>query len=153
MVPVKAVKQSATKAPEAKCRMANSCENESFRDFNAQWTGWWLPSNPRYFPVLRQNTVDKLIKKTNLALLVGTNSWRDQFIEAITVSAGKAGAEMCASTCEEAGVCVFHMNSWHCTDELCVRPIRPNPSENLVCACVSFSTSWCRLHRITADCH
>uniref|UniRef100_A0A8C7GHS9 Solute carrier family 8 member 1b n=1 Tax=Oncorhynchus kisutch TaxID=8019 RepID=A0A8C7GHS9_ONCKI len=33
-----------------------------------------------------KNTVDKLIKKTNLALLVGTNSWRDQFIEAITVS-------------------------------------------------------------------
>uniref|UniRef100_A0A3B3WYF9 Sodium/calcium exchanger membrane region domain-containing protein n=1 Tax=Poecilia mexicana TaxID=48701 RepID=A0A3B3WYF9_9TELE len=31
-----------------------------------------------------KNTVDKLIKKTNLALLVGTNSWRDQFIEAIT---------------------------------------------------------------------
>uniref|UniRef100_A0A673HJW9 Sodium/calcium exchanger 1-like n=1 Tax=Sinocyclocheilus rhinocerous TaxID=307959 RepID=A0A673HJW9_9TELE len=36
-----------------------------------------------------KNTVDKLIKKTNLALLVGSNSWRDQFIEAITVSAGE----------------------------------------------------------------
>ncbi|XP_006638578.2 sodium/calcium exchanger 1 isoform X1 [Lepisosteus oculatus] len=36
-----------------------------------------------------KSTVDKLIKKTNLALLVGTNSWRDQFIEAITVSAGE----------------------------------------------------------------
>ncbi|XP_030627647.1 sodium/calcium exchanger 3 isoform X10 [Chanos chanos] len=35
-----------------------------------------------------KNTVDKLIKKTNLALVVGTNSWRDQFMEAITVSAG-----------------------------------------------------------------
>ncbi|XP_044864977.1 sodium/calcium exchanger 1 isoform X3 [Mauremys mutica] len=35
-----------------------------------------------------KNTVDKLIKKTNLALVVGTNSWREQFIEAITVSAG-----------------------------------------------------------------
>ncbi|XP_031436039.1 sodium/calcium exchanger 3 isoform X2 [Clupea harengus] len=34
-----------------------------------------------------KNTVDKLIKKTNLALVVGTNSWRDQFMEAITVSA------------------------------------------------------------------
>lgn len=33
--------------------------------------------------------MDKLIKKTNLALVVGTNSWREQFIEAITVSAGK----------------------------------------------------------------
>ncbi|KAM9355810.1 sodium/calcium exchanger 3 isoform 3-T3 [Pholidichthys leucotaenia] len=35
-----------------------------------------------------KSTVDKLIKKTNLALVVGTNSWRDQFMEAITVSAG-----------------------------------------------------------------
>lgn len=35
-----------------------------------------------------QSTVDKLIKKTNLALVVGTNSWREQFMEAITVSAG-----------------------------------------------------------------
>ncbi|TKC43305.1 hypothetical protein EI555_015019 [Monodon monoceros] len=35
------------------------------------------------------STVDKLIKKTNLALVVGTNSWREQFIEAITVSAGE----------------------------------------------------------------
>nr|XP_014350901.1 PREDICTED: sodium/calcium exchanger 1 isoform X4 [Latimeria chalumnae] len=35
-----------------------------------------------------KSTVDKLIKKTNLALVVGTNSWREQFIEAITVSAG-----------------------------------------------------------------
>lgn len=33
--------------------------------------------------------MDKLIKKTNLALVVGTNSWREQFIEAITVSAGE----------------------------------------------------------------
>ncbi|KAM3865211.1 sodium/calcium exchanger 1a isoform 7-T7 [Diretmus argenteus] len=35
-----------------------------------------------------KNTVDKLIKKTNLALLIGTNSWREQFAEAITVNAG-----------------------------------------------------------------
>ncbi|KAM8833792.1 sodium/calcium exchanger 3 isoform 1-T1 [Synchiropus picturatus] len=34
-----------------------------------------------------KSTVDKLIKKTNLALVVGTNSWREQFLEAITVSA------------------------------------------------------------------
>ncbi|MXQ91440.1 hypothetical protein E5288_WYG004667 [Bos mutus] len=36
-----------------------------------------------------KTTVDKLIRKTNLALVVGTHSWRDQFMEAITVSAGK----------------------------------------------------------------
>ncbi|XP_076026788.1 sodium/calcium exchanger 1a isoform X10 [Genypterus blacodes] len=35
-----------------------------------------------------KSTVDKLIKKTNLALLIGTNSWREQFAEAITVSSG-----------------------------------------------------------------
>ncbi|MEE6521219.1 hypothetical protein FKM82_019320, partial [Ascaphus truei] len=34
------------------------------------------------------STVDKLIKKTNLALVIGTHSWREQFMEAITVSAG-----------------------------------------------------------------
>ncbi|XP_061452514.1 sodium/calcium exchanger 2 isoform X4 [Rhineura floridana] len=34
-----------------------------------------------------KNTVDKLIKKTNLALVIGTHSWREQFLEAITVSA------------------------------------------------------------------
>lgn len=38
--------------------------------------------------------MDKLIKKTNLALVVGTNSWREQFIEAITVSAGEFGRRL-----------------------------------------------------------
>uniref|UniRef100_A0A3P8YQM6 Calx-beta domain-containing protein n=1 Tax=Esox lucius TaxID=8010 RepID=A0A3P8YQM6_ESOLU len=40
-----------------------------------------------------KNTVDKLIKKTNLALLIGTNSWRQQFMEAITVSSGDSDDE------------------------------------------------------------
>uniref|UniRef100_A0A3Q2G2L1 Solute carrier family 8 member 1a n=2 Tax=Cyprinodon variegatus TaxID=28743 RepID=A0A3Q2G2L1_CYPVA len=35
-----------------------------------------------------KSTVDKLIKKTNLALVIGTNTWREQFVEAITVSSG-----------------------------------------------------------------
>ncbi|XP_077962534.1 sodium/calcium exchanger 1 isoform X1 [Gasterosteus aculeatus] len=41
--------------------------------------------------LLRQaekSTVDKLIKKTNLALVVGSSSWREQFVNAVTVSAG-----------------------------------------------------------------
>jgi len=42
-----------------------------------------------------QSTVDKLIKKTNLALLIGTNSWRDQFVEAITVSSGRSLRKCC----------------------------------------------------------
>ena len=37
-----------------------------------------------------QNTVDKLIKKANLAMVVGTSSWREQFIEALEVSAGNS---------------------------------------------------------------
>nr|XP_029512915.1 sodium/calcium exchanger 2-like [Oncorhynchus nerka] len=36
----------------------------------------------------KKNTVDKLIKKTNLALVVGSCSWREQFVSAVTVSAG-----------------------------------------------------------------
>ncbi|XP_068187050.1 sodium/calcium exchanger 2a [Antennarius striatus] len=35
-----------------------------------------------------KNTVDKLLKDTNLASVIGTHSWREQFIEAVTVSAG-----------------------------------------------------------------
>ncbi|KAM6972203.1 sodium/calcium exchanger 1a isoform 1-T1 [Aplochiton taeniatus] len=42
-----------------------------------------------------KNIVDKLIKKTNLALLLGTNSWREQFREAITVSSGDDDDEEC----------------------------------------------------------
>ncbi|XP_064624079.1 sodium/calcium exchanger 1-like isoform X3 [Lineus longissimus] len=35
-----------------------------------------------------KSTVDKLLKKANLSLVVGTSSWREQFVEAISVSAG-----------------------------------------------------------------
>ncbi|XP_030632408.1 sodium/calcium exchanger 2b isoform X1 [Chanos chanos] len=40
-----------------------------------------------------KSTVDKLIKKTNLALVIGTHSWREQFVEAVTVSAGNGDEE------------------------------------------------------------
>ncbi|XP_069764787.1 sodium/calcium exchanger 3-like isoform X2 [Narcine bancroftii] len=40
-----------------------------------------------------KSTVDKLIKKTNLAVLIATHSWREQFTEAITVSAAGDGEE------------------------------------------------------------
>uniref|UniRef100_A0A646QF93 Sodium/calcium exchanger 3 n=1 Tax=Hemiscolopendra marginata TaxID=943146 RepID=A0A646QF93_9MYRI len=36
-----------------------------------------------------KNTVDKLIKKANISFVVGTSSWKEQFMEAITVSAGE----------------------------------------------------------------
>ncbi|XP_069750187.1 sodium/calcium exchanger 2-like isoform X2 [Narcine bancroftii] len=35
-----------------------------------------------------KSMVDKLIKKTNLSLVVSTSSWREQFVNAVTVSAG-----------------------------------------------------------------
>ncbi|TMS22860.1 Sodium/calcium exchanger 1 [Larimichthys crocea] len=42
-----------------------------------------------------KSTVDKLLKKTNLALVIGTNSWREQFVEAITVSSGDDDDDDC----------------------------------------------------------
>lgn len=33
-----------------------------------------------------QNTVDKLVQRANASLLIGTSSWKEQFIEALTVS-------------------------------------------------------------------
>ncbi|XP_072231558.1 sodium/calcium exchanger 2a [Leuresthes tenuis] len=40
-----------------------------------------------------KNTVDKLLKDTNLAVVIGTHSWREQFIEAFTVSGGDGDEE------------------------------------------------------------
>ncbi|KAF4085806.1 hypothetical protein AMELA_G00099280 [Ameiurus melas] len=41
-----------------------------------------------------KSTVDKLIKKTNLALVIGTHSWREQFVDALTASAGDGEDEV-----------------------------------------------------------
>ncbi|XP_066992282.2 sodium/calcium exchanger 1 [Anabrus simplex] len=38
-----------------------------------------------------KNTVDKLVQRANASLLVGTSSWKEQFIEALTVSPGDDG--------------------------------------------------------------
>ncbi|XP_028976537.1 LOW QUALITY PROTEIN: sodium/calcium exchanger 2 [Esox lucius] len=49
-----------------------------------------------------KSTVDKLLKDTNLAMVIGTHSWREQFIEAVTVSAGgdeEEGAERRMPSC------------------------------------------------------
>jgi len=35
-----------------------------------------------------KGTVDKLLKKTNMSIMVGASSWKDQFVEAFSVSAG-----------------------------------------------------------------
>lgn len=46
-----------------------------------------------------QSTLDKLLKKTNLALVVGANSWREQFLEAITVGSGEVSGEVACPVC------------------------------------------------------
>lgn len=38
-----------------------------------------------------KNTVDKLFQKANISLMIGTSSWKEQFIEAITVVADEDG--------------------------------------------------------------
>lgn len=38
-------------------------------------------------PARQQSTVDKLFQKTQTSLLIGTSSWKDQFIEAFKVVA------------------------------------------------------------------
>ncbi|XP_062288727.1 sodium/calcium exchanger 2a isoform X1 [Scomber scombrus] len=40
-----------------------------------------------------KSTVDKLLKDTNLAVVIGSHSWREQFIGAVTVSAGDGDEE------------------------------------------------------------
>ncbi|KAL0994656.1 hypothetical protein UPYG_G00125400 [Umbra pygmaea] len=49
-----------------------------------------------------KSTVDKLLKDSNMAMVIGTHSWREQFIEAVTVSAGgdeEEGVERRRPTC------------------------------------------------------
>ncbi|RZC35207.1 Na Ca ex domain containing protein [Asbolus verrucosus] len=40
-----------------------------------------------------KNTVDKLVQRANASLLIGTSSWKEQFIEAMTVSASDESDE------------------------------------------------------------
>jgi hypothetical protein len=36
-----------------------------------------------------QNTVDKLVQRANASILIGTSSWKEQFVEALTVNPGE----------------------------------------------------------------
>lgn len=40
--------------------------------------------------LLSQITVDKLMRDTNLAVVIATHSWREQFAEAVTIDAGQS---------------------------------------------------------------
>lgn len=42
-----------------------------------------------FFISCQQNTVDKLVQRANASLLIGTSSWKEQFVEALTVNAGE----------------------------------------------------------------
>ncbi|XP_071540157.1 sodium/calcium exchanger 1 isoform X3 [Panulirus ornatus] len=53
---------------------------------NATRTQIRIKENKEY-----RNMVDKLVKKANASMLVGSSSWREQFTEAITVQAGEEG--------------------------------------------------------------
>ncbi|KAH8028406.1 hypothetical protein HPB51_016519 [Rhipicephalus microplus] len=45
-----------------------------------------------------KNTVDKLFQKANVSLMIGTSSWKEQFIEALTVVADYWGGWACFVT-------------------------------------------------------
>ncbi|KAF2900786.1 hypothetical protein ILUMI_05386 [Ignelater luminosus] len=47
-----------------------------------------------------QNTVDKLVQRANASLLIGTSSWKEQFVEALTVSSSSDEEEKVPSCCD-----------------------------------------------------
>jgi hypothetical protein len=50
----------------------------------------WIKENKEF-----HNFVDKMIAKTNTSLVVGTTSWKQQFIEAVTVQGGGGVSVVC----------------------------------------------------------
>lgn len=60
-----------------------------------------------------KNTVDKLIKMANMSVMVGTSSWREQFIEAITVSAEAASKAKGAVIRKKNGATYIYNNGLH----------------------------------------
>lgn len=49
--------------------------------------------SPYFFLLSLQNTVDKLVQRANASLIIGTSSWKEQFVEALTVSPGSDVAD------------------------------------------------------------
>ena len=48
-----------------------------------------IASHLGLFPFLLQSSVDRMMQRGNASLMVGASSWKDQFIDAFTVQAGK----------------------------------------------------------------
>ena len=40
--------------------------------------------------IFYQSSVDRMLKRGNASMMVGASSWKDQFLEAFTVQAGKS---------------------------------------------------------------
>lgn len=56
-----------------------------------------------------KSVVDKLLKKANVSLVVGTSSWREQFTDAITVSAGDEEDDDSEETEEKLPSCLDYV--------------------------------------------
>lgn len=55
-----------------------------------------------------KNTVDKLLQRANASFVVGTSSWKEQFVEAITVSAGEDDDEENEEKLPSCGDYIMH---------------------------------------------
>uniref|UniRef100_A0A8C4QV16 Solute carrier family 8 member A1 n=1 Tax=Eptatretus burgeri TaxID=7764 RepID=A0A8C4QV16_EPTBU len=53
-----------------------------------------------------KSVVDKLVKKTNLAILLSTHSWREQFVEAITITSEEEDGSQKKPSCSDY---IIHM--------------------------------------------
>ena len=64
-------------------------------------TAGWCSVSGLYANVAKlvlQNTVDKLVQRANASLLIGTSSWKEQFVEDLTVSPSNEDNEKQPST-------------------------------------------------------
>ena len=53
-------------------------------------TLFWITIFYQLIAILDQSSVDRMLKRGNASMMVGASSWKDQFLEAFTVQAGKS---------------------------------------------------------------
>ena len=51
---------------------------------------FWITIFYQLIAILDQSSVDRMLKRGNASMMVGASSWKDQFLEAFTVQAGKS---------------------------------------------------------------
>ncbi|XP_052769967.1 sodium/calcium exchanger 1-like isoform X2 [Mya arenaria] len=83
--------ESKGKSPDTDSGMAvNSTEDEQLQELGKPRLGDIIKCRVNIKESQEfKSVVDKLLKKANVSLVIGTSSWREQFVEAITVSPGK----------------------------------------------------------------